>query len=94
MRTETLIFRVSEDEKKLIEEQSKICGLTVSEYMRRRIFGHRVFAKIPKTDEQMIGELRKVGGLVKQLFKYKVVNQDYTAGIMAKLQEVIKYIRG
>jgi hypothetical protein len=46
-------------------EQAAIAGLSVSEYMRRLFFGGRPL--IARTDEQMIRELRRMGGLLKHL---------------------------
>ena len=48
-------------------EQSGIAGLTISEYMRRRIFGGRPLVAL--TDAMMVRELRRVGGLFKNNFE-------------------------
>jgi len=58
-------LRLSEHEDVRLMEQAAIAGLPVSEYMRRLFFGGRPL--IAKADEQMIRELRRMGGLLKHL---------------------------
>ncbi len=48
-------------------EQSGIAGLSISEYMRRRVFGGRPLVAL--TDSLMVRELRRVGGLFKNNFE-------------------------
>lgn len=57
--------RLSESEDARLVEQAAIAGLSVSEYMRRLFFGGRPI--IASTDDQMIRELRRMGGLLKHL---------------------------
>ena len=54
----------AEDER--LKEQAANAGLTVSEYMRRRMFGGRPI--VTRTDSQTIRELRRLGGLLKHHF--------------------------
>ena len=60
-------LRVTPQEKARLKDQASIAGLSVSEYMRRKFFGGRPV--IAKTDECMVRELRRVGGLVKHNFE-------------------------
>ena len=62
-----LTLRVSEEEKRRVEEQAALAGLSVSEYMRRLVFGGRPV--VAATDEAMLRELRRVGGLLKHHFE-------------------------
>lgn len=62
-----LTLRVSREEKQRAEEQAANAGLSVSEYMRRRVFGGRPVVAL--TDEAMLRELRRVGGLLKHNFE-------------------------
>ena len=55
--------RLSEGESQEVREQANISQLTVSEYVRQRVFGNRV---APQTDLNVLTELRRLGGLVKQ----------------------------
>jgi hypothetical protein len=54
--------RVSEEESREIREQAEASQLTVSEYVRQRIFGKRV---VPQANLVVLGELRRLGGLLK-----------------------------
>ena len=60
-------LRVTPEEKKRLGSQADVAGLSVSEYMRRRFFGGRPI--IAHTDEWMIRELRRLGGLLKYNFE-------------------------
>ncbi len=62
-----LTLRVSAEEKRRVEEQAALAGLSVSEYMRRLVFGGRPV--VAAADEAMLRELRRVGGLLKHHFE-------------------------
>ena len=61
-----LTLRVSAEEKQRVEEQAALAGLSLSEYMRRTVFGGRPV--VAAADEAMLRELRRVGGLLKHHF--------------------------
>ena len=63
--TENVNFRLTVKERSQLSEQAEIAGLTVSEYVRRRICGVSVPSKIEK---RMLSELRRQGGLLKFIF--------------------------
>ena len=89
-------FRVSEQESADFEEQRKVAGLSVSEYVRRRIFGFRIASKM---DLRVLGEVRKLGGLMKLVYKETrgMYSQDTADAIQAiasfcrKLERAITY---
>lgn len=58
-------IRLTPQEKMRLDEQADIAGLSVSEYMRRRFFGGTIAAY---TDLRTVGELRRIGGLLKHNF--------------------------
>lgn len=60
----TVRFRVREMEE--LAEQASLCGLSVSELIRRRSLHRRI---VPATDLKVISELRRLGGLIKLLFR-------------------------
>jgi hypothetical protein len=60
-------FRLSLETKSRAAEQAAMAGLSLSEYLRRRIVGGRPL--IAHTDEWMIRELRRLGGLLKHNFE-------------------------
>ena len=61
-----LTLRVSAEEKQRVGEQAALAGLSVSEFMRRTVFGGRPI--VAAADEAMLRELRRVGGLLKHHF--------------------------
>ncbi len=84
-RRVTVRFRPSELSE--LTEQAEVCGLSVSEFLRRRSLGRRV---IPAADIRMIAELRRTAGLVKHFFNETGgVYRDKTAAILDELREVI-----
>ena len=56
--------RLAKNEKREVLDQADKAGMTLSAYFRRRLLGRKVNAK---TDEQMVRELRRLGGLAKEL---------------------------
>lgn len=62
---EKLTVRFRADEMQELATQADLCGLCLSELLRRRALYRRV---IPATDMKMISELRRIGGLLKLLF--------------------------
>ena len=57
-------FRVSEKEKRDVVDQADKAGMTLSTYCRLRILGRKVNVR---ADEQMVRELRRQGGQLKNL---------------------------
>lgn len=58
-------IRVTAKERNEIQEQAEVSGLSISEYIRRRICGRRIPSRIEK---RMLSELRRQGGLLKYIF--------------------------
>lgn len=58
-------LRVTEDELADVKGQAALAGLSLSEYVRRRVLGITVTSKV---DVKMYNELNKLGGLVKHIF--------------------------
>ena len=59
--------RFSETEEVSLREQAASAGLTLSAYLRRRLFGGRPI--VARTDDQTARELRRIGGLLKHNFE-------------------------
>ena len=49
VKNKNLFIRVSEKEKNMIEHNAERCGLSVSEYLRRRALGYMPRAVLPET---------------------------------------------
>ena len=56
--------RLTEPEKARLREDADLAGVSVSELVRRRIFGRPIIAS---TDAVMLKELRRLGGLLKHI---------------------------
>lgn len=61
-----LTLRVTPEEKASLREKADVIGVSLSAYVRTKIFGGRPL--IPRTDECTIRELRRMGGLLKHHF--------------------------
>jgi hypothetical protein len=82
-----LTVRFKPEEMNELSGQADICGLSVSELVRRRSLHRRV---APASDLKTISELRRMGGLLKLSFKEtNGVYVDTTAAILGELREAI-----
>jgi hypothetical protein len=62
-----ITLRVTLEEKDWLAERVAIIGISLSAYVRNRIFGGRPI--LPRADESAIRELRRMGGLIKHNFE-------------------------
>lgn len=88
-----ITLRVSQEEKKRAEEQATNAGLSVSEYMRRRVFGGRPVVAL--TDEAMLRELRRVGGLLKHNFetvRQAGMEVGHAHNILAQMEDALRQL--
>ena len=76
-------------EAKSLKEQAANAGLTVSEYMRRRMFGGRPI--VARTDSQTIRELRRLGGLLK--YHFGMVRDTGQPEAIAKMSRTLEGIQ-
>ena len=90
----SITLRVSADEKKAIRTQADTCGLTTSEYVRRRILGYNVTPKTPKIDMEAITILRQISGMIKQIFKQEITDKTITYQVLNEAKNTIKFLRG
>jgi hypothetical protein len=65
--SDRLTIRLTPVERAELAAAAETAALTVSEYIRRRSLGRRVAAPHALTDLQTLGELRRLGGLIKHL---------------------------
>lgn len=64
-RKKWVTVRFRSEEMNGVSEQAGLCGLSMSELVRRRALQRKI---VPATDLKMISELRRIGGLIKHLF--------------------------
>jgi hypothetical protein len=82
-----MTVRFKPDEMEELVSQADVCGLNVSELVRRRSLHRRV---VPATDLKMISELRRIGGLIKLSFSETGgVYSGKTAAILDELRSAI-----
>ena len=84
-----LTLRVTAEEKQRVEEQAALAGLSVSEYMRRTVFGGRPV--VAAADAAMLRELRRVGGLLKHHFE-TVRQAGLGEGISAQMSDTLRLL--
>ena len=79
--------RVTSEENEGVKDAAEMAGLTVSAYARRRLLGRTVLAN---TDEVMIRELRRLGGLAKAIYLGSGREHgDKTGAILLAISEAI-----
>lgn len=79
-------IRLTPHEKTRLHEQADIAGLSLSEYARRRFFGGKIAAY---TDVKTVGELRRIGGLLKHNFE-TLRQANASHGIMEKQEDALR----
>ena len=84
-----LTLRVSAEEKQRVAEQAALAGLSVSEYMRRTVFGGRPI--VAAADAAMLRGLRRVGGLQKYHFE-RVQQAGLGEGISAQMNDSLRLL--
>ncbi len=83
--SDRLTIRVTPTERSELVTAAETAGMTVSEYIRRRSLGRRVAAPHALADVQTLGELRRLGGLIKHL--------STTGGPVEDLRAVLTELR-
>jgi hypothetical protein len=91
-----ITLRVTLEEKNWLADRVTIIGISLSAYVRHRIFGGRPI--LPRADEGAIRELRRMGGLVKHNFEtlrqakmgpeFIRQHEDLLQSIVAKIEEL------
>jgi hypothetical protein len=83
-----ITLRVSNDEYLIIKEQADVAALSVSEYIRRRVFSKRVVSKL---DMRILAELRRLGGLLKHV--HTESDGEYSEDTGKALTAINTYVR-
>ncbi len=89
-----ITIRLTEDEARRLHEYTDIAQVSISDYVRKRLYGGRPL--IPKTDLLMINELRRIGGLLKHNFttlREANAPQECFDRQEHALQELVKAVR-
>lgn len=95
-RSKKLESRVTFAELAFVQAQADACGLSVSEYTRRRTLGHVVAPLSQQTfDPTLVNEINRIGVNVQQLTQAIHMNSDfveYWCGISTKLDELLSFV--
>lgn len=89
LKTHLMSVRVTEDEWVVVNEQSHRAGLVPSEYVRRRVLGHRIVARI---HDHTVNELRRLGGLQKHLSSNVPEYRQEFEKVLEEIREAIMRI--
>jgi hypothetical protein len=72
-RTRRFYLRLKEDEALVIRQKAKTARVSISEFIRRAAMG-RVIMTV--SDRQMIGEIRRLGAMIKHLYPSTITWTD------------------
>lgn len=86
--TRRITFRLSESEYAQVSDELAVCGLTVSSLARHRLLSRRVASK---ADLAVLGELRRLGGLLKHV--HNETRGAYSALTAQAIKDLSAYVR-
>jgi len=71
--TEMVGIRLAPDEKRRLDREARIAGMTLAALTRRRLLGLHIAAQV---DDELIRELRRLGGLAKLAIRTPGLRED------------------
>ena len=83
-RTNSIYVRVTEKEKIRIKNKADKCGLTISEYLRKRALGYSPKALLPESFYEFSGKLSDL---------YEQIDKDYSTELEEKILSLIDEIQ-
>ena len=83
-RIKSIYVRVTEKEKQRIKNKADKCGLTISEYLRKRALGYSPKALLPESFYEFSS---KLGDL------YEQINKDYSTELEERILSLIDEIQ-
>lgn len=87
-REKTIRARVTEAEKNYCLEQADLAGLSETEYVRKRILGHKITLPPSKADAALLMELNRIGVNLNQLTKQTNAGKDMPYSIQDVLGQL------
>lgn len=94
-REKTIRARVTDAEKNYCIEQADLAGLDETEYVRRRVLGHKIILPPSKADAVLLMELNRIGVNLNQLTKQANAGKDMPYSIhsvITQLQTVLEKV--
>lgn len=92
-KTARFYIRFSEQELATLRTKAEDSGMTMSEFARRRALGLRV---VPRTDTQMLAELRRQGGSLRNLLDNRSLTPEWESHflqVMEAYQTIVQAIK-
>jgi hypothetical protein len=86
--TRRITFRLSESEYAQVSDELVVCGLSLSAFARKRLLGQRVASK---ADLAVLGELRRLGGLLKHV--HNETRGAYSSLTAQTIKDLSAYVR-
>ena len=83
-RTTAIYVRVTEKEKSRIKQKADKCGLSQSEYLRKRALGYSPKALLPESFYEFSSKLGEV---------YEQINKEYNTEVEEKLLSLLDKIQ-
>ncbi len=83
-RTTAIYVRVTEKEKSRIKQKADKCGLSQSEYLRKRALGYSPKALLPESFYEFSSKLGEV---------YEQINKEYNTEVEEKLLSLLDEIQ-
>ena len=83
-RTTAIYVRVTEKEKSRIKQKADKCGLSQSEYLRKRALGYSPKALLPESFYEFSSKLGEV---------YEQINKEYNTEVEEKLLSMLDEIQ-
>ena len=88
-RQRRIYARLTDEEYADLQEQADVAAISLSEYIRRRVFARRVVSKL---DLRVLAELRRLGGLLKLV--HNETKGAYSQKTAEAIQALTSYARG
>ena len=83
-RANSIYVRVTEKEKIRIKNKADKCGLTISEYLRKRALGYSPKALLPESFYEFSGKLSEI---------YEKLDSGYSADLQEKILSLLDEIQ-
>ncbi len=86
-RTSLIKCRLTGEERAFIEAQADQAAVTMSEFVRRRAMGKQLISRF---DDQVINELRRLGGLQKHLAVHHPAQREEFQAVLGEILALLK----
>lgn len=93
-----ILVRLTEKEKKTVQNKSKLCGLKMEPFIRKLIMGVEVKARPPNEYAQLIREINAIGKNINQIARVsnmaRTISQDDIDTVKKNQNEIMRLVKG